>query len=75
MTLSNLELELIQMVIQYISNEDKEEPILLNEEGVKKLAEISLKITKNTFKSDVDIDAIKTSVTNKFLKNINYSKL
>ena len=74
MTLSNLELELIQMVIQYISNEDKEEPILLNEEGVKKLAEISLKITKNTFKSDVDIDAIKTSVTSKFLKNINYSK-
>lgn len=74
MTLSNLELSIIQVALEYIASEDKVKPILLNEEGIKKLAEISVKISKNTFRRDLDANALKISVTNKFLKNINYSK-
>lgn len=74
MILSNLELELIQVVLEYMASENKVEPISLNEKGIRKLAEISVKITKNTFKSNVDAEYIKDSVTDRFLKNINYTK-
>ncbi len=74
MKLSNLELAIIQAALEYLASEDKVNPISLNEEGIKKLAEISVKISKNTFKSDLDAECIKPFVTDRFLKNINYSK-
>lgn len=74
MNLSNLELDIIQVALEYLASENKEEPISLNEDGIIKLAEISVKISKNTFKSELDDEAIKPFVTNRFLNNINYCK-